>query len=91
MKQDFVREVIGIVQRNSELSGSAVEKIEREIRLRFAGEKVSIARRAPIDAAFIDSQIRERKSVRVIAAENGVSRSTIYRVLERESLKKRQR
>lgn len=91
MKQDFVREVIAVVRRHSELSGVAAEKIERELRLRYAGEKVSVTRQAPIDADFINSQIRERKSVRLIAVENGLSRSTIYRILERESLKKRNR
>lgn len=90
-KMDFVREVVAIARETTGLDSKALAKLEDQIRCQFAGETVRIAPRPPVTYEDIDAGLRQRKSVRVMSSEFGISRSTIYRMLESKSLKAKSR
>lgn len=79
-KIDFVSEFVALAG-NVGLDESASAKLEAEIRGRFGGQQVRIAERPPVTVERIDAILRQRKPVREVAAELGVSRATIYRHL----------
>ena len=57
--------------------------IERELRRRFGSKSVRIEPRPPVTIDRINACLRAGCTVREIARETGVSRSTIYRHLGR--------
>lgn len=91
MKRDFVTELIGVVSEVAALDASAQQRIEQTIRCRFGGQRASICASRPTGQdqllAQINQGLSERKSVRQIAPELGIGRSTIYRMLGRKSPK----
>jgi DNA invertase Pin-like site-specific DNA recombinase len=60
---------------------NASARVEAALRRELGGQQVRIAERPPITVEAINAGLRERKPVRVIAAELGVSRATLYRHL----------
>lgn len=60
---------------------AAGRQIEAALRRELGGQQVRIAERPPITLDAINAGLRERKPVRVIAAELGVCRATLYRYL----------
>ena len=78
MKTDFVAQFVALARE------TPPEALESAIRSRFGGQQVRITaepvRPAPsIDD--VDARLRQRMPVRAIAADLGVSRATIYRML----------
>lgn len=82
---DFVAEFVALVREHAPGVDAAAEmSIETAIRSRFGGREVRIDRQAPAarpTMGDIDDRLRQRKPVTAIAAELGVSRATIYRML----------
>lgn len=64
---------------------AASARIEAALRRELGGQQFRIAERPPVTLAAIDAGLRERKPMRVIAAELGVCRQTLYRHLGRKS------
>lgn len=78
MKVDFVAEFVALARQ------VPAEALETELRARFGGQQVRIEPvppRQPVQIDDIDARLRQRMPVRVIAADLGVSRATIYRML----------
>ena len=90
MKQrDDAPELIGLVNEIVGLQGADARRLDAALRARYGGEAVRIAERPPVTLGEIDAGLRERKPVRVIAEEVGLSRATIYRMLgNRKNLSK---
>lgn len=80
-KPDFAVQFVALVREVAHTGDDTCARIEAEIRRRFGGEQVRIAERPPLTLERIDAALRERKPVRVVASELGVSRATIYRYL----------
>ena len=91
MKSDFVQEFMALARETGRIDDRAAREIEAKLRAEHGGRTVRIAERAPVTAEFVDAQLRERKSVRVIAGEVNLSRATIYRIIGANSFKKRAR
>lgn len=85
---DHAADIAQLLADMAVLSPKSVESFEVELRKRFGGRAVTIERRAPVTIEQIDAALRERKSVRTIASEAGISRSTIYRMISSKSLKR---
>ena len=89
MKSDFVAEFVALARDTAGLDDRAAQQIEARLRSDYGGQTVRIAERPPVTMEFIDTRLRERKSVREIACEAGMSRATIYRILGAKSFKRR--
>ena len=89
MKPDFVTEFVALARESASIDDRTAREIEAKLRAQHGGRTVRIAERAPVTAEFVDAQLRERKSVRRIAGEVGLSRATIYRIIGANSFKKR--
>lgn len=89
MKIDFVAQVVALARETAQIDERAAREIEARLRSEHGGRTVRIAERAPLTPEFIDSRLRERKSVREIANESSVSRATVYRMLKINSFKRR--
>lgn len=88
-KPDFVRELLSVVAREAPICDTVTKRIEQEIRQRYGGQEIKVRSRPPIDMTVIDAGLRQRKSVKEIAAEQGVDRSTIYRHLSKNCRRSR--
>jgi DNA invertase Pin-like site-specific DNA recombinase len=78
MKTDFVAELVALARE------TPPERLETVVRSRFGGQVVRITAAPPRPALTIedvDSRLRQRMPVTAIAADLGVSRTTIYRLL----------
>lgn len=78
MKPDFVAEFVALARE------TPPDRLETEIRARFGGLQVRITATPPRPAPTVDdvdARLRQRMPVVAIAAELGVSRATIYRLL----------
>lgn len=71
------------------LPPQAAALLASEFRHRFGGEVLRIPERAPVTPDLIDARLRAGASVSRIAAETGLHRSTVYRLLARDGLKSR--
>lgn len=81
MKPDFVSELVALAGEVAGVDASAAARLDAELRGRFGGKQVRIAERPPLTVERIDAELRQRKPVRQVAADLGVSRATIYRYL----------
>lgn len=88
-REDFACQVVGLMREFAEVDADCAAKVESELRRRYAGKQVTVERRAPLTQDDIDFALRRRMSVKDIAQQNGVSRSTIYRMIGSKSLKRR--
>ena len=59
------------------------QAVEAALRRELGGQRVRIEPRAPVTIEAIDAGLRAGKVVRVIARDLGVSRSTLYRHIDR--------
>lgn len=86
---DVVARVIQLVRERIPADDAELRRIERDARLMMAGERHRITERprGMVTLADIDERLRRRMSVRQVAADLGVDRSTIYRLLRRRSKK----
>ena len=78
MKVDFVTEFVALARK------VPAEALESEIRARFGGRQVRIDPAPPRQmpsVSDIDARLVQKMPVTHIAADLGVSRSTIYRLL----------
>lgn len=91
MKVDIVTQFVALARETAGLDDSVAREIDARIRAEHGGRTVRIAERAPVTPEFVDQRLRERKTVRMIAGEVGLSRATIYRMLGSNSFKKRGR
>ena len=82
MKRDFATEFVALAREVAAVSPDAGARLESELRQRYAGEPIRIAERPPVTPERVDELLRQRKPVRVVAADLGVSRATIYRLLK---------
>lgn len=89
MRSDFVLEVVALARETAGLDDRTAREMEARLRHAHGGRTVKIAERAPVTLAYIDAQLRERKTVRMIAGDAGVSRATIYRIIGAKGFKKR--
>ena len=89
MKTDFVAQFVALARETASIDDRAAREIETRLRAEHGGRTVRIAEMAPLTAEFVDARLRDRKSVREIAAEVSVSRATIYRMLSANSFKRR--
>lgn len=85
---DFACEIVGLMREVGGVDPAAACKVEIELRRRYGGKVLQIERRPVVTIDDVNSALRQRKPVRVIAAETGLSRSTIYRMLGTKSLKR---
>jgi len=81
LKPDYVSELVRTVSAVASLDPEAEQRAAAAIRGRFGGQKLRIDPREPITVEKIDAGLRARQPVREIAADLGVSRATIYRML----------
>lgn len=81
MKPDFAAEFVALAREVADVSPDAGARLEAELRARYAGSQVRIAERPPLTLDAIDGLLRQRKPVRAVAVELGVSRATIYRMI----------
>ena len=88
MKADFVGELLEVL-RAAGVDDVSARRVEREVRQRWGDQSVRVRARAPVTVDVIEAGLRERKPVRLIAAEQEVSRQTVYRMLKLKSPKAR--
>ena len=88
MKPDAVQQILEIVGTVAQVDPLALSRADQAIRREFGGTAMRIQPRAPVSLEQIDAGLRQRKPVAIIAAEVGISRATIYRMLRRKSRKK---
>lgn len=79
-RDDFVADLMGLV-RLAGLEADAADRLEVQIRARWADQAVRIRAVRPVTLDDINAALRQRKPVREIADELGMSRATIYRRL----------
>lgn len=84
---DTAARIAAIVCQELDAGPAELARVEHALRRELGGQQVRIAERPPITLEAINEGLRQRKSVRVIAAEAGVDRSTIYRHLGRRPKK----
>lgn len=89
MKTDAVQQILEIVGSVANVDPLAMLRADRAIRREFGGTALKIQVRPPVTIEQVDAGLRARKPVALIAAEAGVSRSTIYRMLGRKRAKNR--
>ena len=88
MKPDAVQQILEIVSSVAGVAPAALSRADQAIRREFGGTAVRIQPRAPVTLEQIDAGLRLRKPVAMIAAEVGLSRATVYRMLGRKNRKK---
>lgn len=91
MKADAVQQILEIVGTVARVEPAALARADRAIRQEFGGTAVRIQPRAPVTMEQIDAGLRQRKPVAAIAAEVGLSRATVYRMLGRSRIKNRKK
>lgn len=91
MKIDAVTQLLQVVGEVTQMDRAALSRADQAIRREFGGKAMRIQPRAPLTIEQIDAELRQRKTVAVIADEVGISRSTIYRMLERNRAKNRKK
>lgn len=91
MKPDAVQQILEIVGAVAKVDASALSRADQAIRREFGGTAVRIQPRAPVTLEQIDAGLRQRKPVAMIAAEVGLSRATIYRMLGKSRIKNRKK
>lgn len=91
MKPDAVQQILEIVGTVANVDAMALSRADQAIRREFGGTAVRIQPRAPVTIDQIDAGLRQRKPVAVIAAEFGLSRATIYRMLGKTRIKNRKK
>ena len=91
MKADAVQQILEIVGNVAKVDALALSRADQAIRREFGGVALRIQPRAPVTIDQIDAGLRQRKPVAVIAAEVGLSRATIYRMLGKNSIKSRKK
>lgn len=80
-RPDFVRELIAVARETLVIAPHEAEKLDFAVRSRFAGASYLVTDVPPVTVDDINEQLRMRAPVRLIAANLGVSRATIYRRL----------
>lgn len=83
---DFVAQVAALACEIAGADPARVPRLERELRRRFGSTCVWIPSQPPEPAVSLErvnAGLRAGRTVREIAGETGVSRSTIYRLLGR--------
>jgi len=88
MKPDAVQQLLAVVGSVTQIDAAALLKADTAIRREFAGAALRIQPRAPVTIEDIDTRLRARKPVAVIACEVGLSRATVYRMLGKSRSKK---
>lgn len=83
-RPDYAADIAQMAADMLVLNPSVAARFEAELRQRYGGEVLRIAPVAPVTSASVDAALRARKPVATIAADNGVHRSTIYRLLRRK-------
>lgn len=81
---DFVAQVAALAAEVAGADPARLPRLERELRRRFGSMCVWIPAQPPeppISLERVNAGLRAGRSVREIAGETGVSRSTIYRLL----------
>ena len=91
MKHDAVHELLKVVGEVTQLAGADIARADEAIRREFGGRAMRIQPRAPLTIDHVDAELCRRKTVADIAGEVGISRSTIYRMLERNRVKNRKK
>lgn len=91
MKADAVQQILEIVGTVARVDAAALSRADQAIRREFGGTAMRIQPRAPVTIEQIDASLRQRKPVAVIAAEVGLSRATIYRMLGKSRIKNRRK
>lgn len=91
MKTDAVQQILEIVGTVAKIDAMALSRADQAIRREFGGTAMRIQPRAPVTLEQIDAGLRQRKPVAAIAAEVGLSRATIYRMLGKSSIKNRKK
>lgn len=91
MKPDAVQQILEIVGAVARVDAVALSRADQAIRREFGGTAMRIQPRAPVTMEQIDAGLRLRKPVAMIAAEAGLSRATIYRMLGRNRIKNRKK
>lgn len=87
-RTDFTCEIVGLMREVCGVDTVSASRVESELRKRYGGRAVHIERQPVVTIDEVNSALRERKPVRLIAAETGLSRSTIYRMLGLHGLKR---
>lgn len=80
-RQDHAAEIARVAAEVLCLPAQAACRLEGELRERYGGKRIRIAERPSVTPALVDSWLRSGLGVRQIAAEMGLHRSTIYRML----------
>lgn len=85
MPDDVVASILSIVREEISVTPARLEKVERRIRLELAGGRHTIRQRPPLDIPIeqIEQRITDKDSIRQIARDLNVARSTIYRRLSK--------
>lgn len=89
IKPDAVQQILEIVGSVAQIDAGALSRADQAIRREFGGTAMRIQPRAPVTIDQIDAGLRLRKPVAMIAAEVGLSRATIYRMLGKTRIKNR--
>jgi DNA invertase Pin-like site-specific DNA recombinase len=89
MKIDAVQQLLQVVATAAHIDHAALARADTAIRREFGGAALRIQPKAPVTIDEIDSRLRARKPVAMIAHEVGLSRATIYRMLGRRKSKSR--
>lgn len=84
---DHAARIAAIACQALDADSAAGRQIEDALRRELGGQHVRISERAPITLDAINAGLRERKPIRVIAAELGVNRATLYRHLKAKTRK----
>ena len=87
MKVDAVQELLRVVGEAAQIDAQALARCEQAVRREFGGATLRIQPRAPITIADIDGMLRQRRPVSAIAPQLGISRATVYRIIERSRKK----
>jgi transcriptional regulator of acetoin/glycerol metabolism len=88
MSDDFVSELVSVVNEVTPLQEAERARIADSIRHRFGGDRVWIRATVPVCERINVSQVAvalREKSVSTIAAEHGISRNTLYRLLKKRN------
>lgn len=91
MKPDAVQQLLEIVGTVAHVDQAALSRADQAIRREFGGLQMRIQPRAPVTIDQIDAGLRQRKPVALIAAEFGLSRATIYRMIGKNRVKNRRK
>lgn len=87
MKIDAVQQLLRVVSEAAQIDHTALARCDQAIRREFGGAALRIQPKAPVTIDDIDARLRQRKPVAMIAAEVGLSRATIYRMLGKKRTK----